>query len=112
MKEIGDRIKRLREENGYSQTQVADYLGIDQSNLSKIERGERKFKLGLLKKLCLLYNCSQDYILCRSNEYNKNDISFRCDGKVDLEVVAKVNETVNYLKLLRKIEKRNNDNLK
>ena len=112
MIEIGERIKRLREENGYSQTQVADYLGIDQSNLSKIERGERKFKLGLLKKLCLLYNCSQDYILCRSDEYDKNSISFRSDGKVDLEVVAKLNETVNYLKLLRKIEKRNKDNLR
>lgn len=111
MDKIGERIKNLREENGYSQTQVAEYLGIDQSNLSKIERGERKFKLGLLKKLCLLYNCSQDYILCRSDEYDKNTISFRSDGKADLKVIAKVNETVNYLKLLRKIEKRNNDNL-
>ena len=107
MKEIGERIKNLREENGYSQTQVANYLGIDQSNLSKIERGERKFKLDLLKKLCSLYDCSQDYILCRSDEYYKNSISFRSDGKVDLKVIAKVNETVNYLKLLREIEKKN-----
>ena len=110
MEDIGKRIKELREENHYSQAQVAEYLGIDQSNLSKIERGESKFKLGLLNKLCLLYNCTPEYILCRSDEYNRNDIAFRSDGKVDLKLVAKVNETMNYLKLLRKVEKRNKEN--
>ena len=107
MKEVGQRLKQLREEHSYSQTQVAEYLGIDQSNLSKIERGERNFKLSSLIKLCSLYNCSQDYILCRSDEYDKSNISFRTDGKVDLNVIAKANETMNYLKLLRKIEKKN-----
>ena len=107
MKEVGQRLKQLREEHSYSQTQVAEYLGIDQSNLSKIERGERNFKLSSLIKLCSLYNCSQDYILCRSDEYDKSNIAFRTDGKVDLNVIAKANETMNYLKLLRKIEKKN-----
>ena len=107
MKEVGQRLKQLREEHSYSQTQVAEYLGIDQSNLSKIERGERNFKLSSLIKLCSLYNCSQEYILCRSDEYDKSNISFRTDGKVDLNVIAKANETMNYLKLLRKIEKKN-----
>lgn len=107
MKEVGQRLKQLREEHSYSQTQVAEYLGIDQSNLSKIERGERNFKLSSLIKLCSLYNCSQDYILCRSDEYDKSNIAFRTDGKVDLKVIAKANETMNYLKLLRKIEKMN-----
>ena len=107
MKEVGQRLKQLREEHNYSQTQVAEYLGIDQSNLSKIERGERNFKLSSLIKLCSLYNCSQDYILCRSDEYDKSNIAFRTDGKVDLKVIAKANETMNYLKLSRKIEKMN-----
>ena len=107
MKEVGQRLKQLREEHSYSQTQVAEYLGIDQSNLSKIERGERNFKLSSLIKLCSLYNCSQDYILCRSDEYDKSDIAFRTDGKVDLNVIAIANETMNDLKMLRKIKKMN-----
>ena len=98
MKEVGQRLKQLREEHSYSQTQVAEYLGIDQSNLSKIERGERNFKLSSLIKLCSLYNCSQDYILCRSDEYDKSNIAFRTDGKVDLNVIAIANETMNDLK--------------
>lgn len=107
MKEVGQRLKQLREEHSYSQTQVAEYLGIDQSNLSKIERGERNFKLSSLIKLCSLYNCSQEYILCRSDEYDKSDIAFRADGKVDLNVIAIANETMNDLKMLRKIKKMN-----
>ena len=107
MKEVGQRLKQLREEHSYSQTQVAEYLGIDQSNLSKIERGERNFKLSSLNKLCALYNCSQDYILCRSDEYDKSNIAFRTDGKVDLNVIAIANETMNDLKMLRKIKKMN-----
>ena len=109
MKEIGKRIKELREENHYSQTQVADYLGIDQSNLSKIEKGEKKFKFSLLKKLCLLYDCSPEYILCRSDEYERTNMDFRTDGEVDLNLVAKVNETMGHLKLLREVERRNNE---
>ena len=105
MKEIGQRLKELREQHNFSQTQVAEYLGIDQSNLSKMERGERKFKLSSLNKLCLLYNCSEDYILCRSDDYDKGNIAFRADGKVDLDVIAKANEIMNYIKELRKMEK-------
>lgn len=104
MKEIGQRLKSLREEHNYSQTQVANYLGIDQSNLSKMERGERKFQLSSLNKLCLLYDCSEDYILCKSDEYDKSKIAFRSDGKVDLNVVAKANEIMDILKTLREIE--------
>ena len=70
-----------------------------------MERGERKFKLSSLNKLCLLYNCSEDYILCRSDDYDKGNIAFRADGKVDLDVIAKANEIMNYIKELRKMEK-------
>ena len=105
MKEIAERVKSLREEHNFSQSQVAKYLGVDQSNLSKMERGERKFKLSSLKKLCLLYNCSEDYILCRTDDYDKSKIAFRADGKVDLDAIAKANEIMDIIKSLRKIEK-------
>ena len=34
---IGNRIKQLRKENGVSQQELADYLGIERTSLSKIE---------------------------------------------------------------------------
>ncbi len=56
-------IKTLRIQNNYSQQYVADYLKIDRSNYSKYELGKLEMNLTMLKKLCLLYNVSADYIL-------------------------------------------------
>lgn len=101
---VGKNLKKLREENKYTQEQVSDYLGITQSNLSKIENGERNFNMTLLDKLCLLYNCSPEYLLGETYFHEKSHIAFRSDEKVDLNVVAKMNEITGFLKLLRKLD--------
>ena len=99
------RLKKLREENGYSQKQIADYLEIDQSYISKIEKGTRNLNEVSFNKLCLLYNCSQDYLLGKSDEYEHPKISFRSDETVDLFAISKMNQVVGYLNLLRKMER-------
>ena len=101
---VGKNLYTLRRENGYTQEQVSKYLGITQSNLSKIENGERNFNMTLLDKLCLLYNCSPEYLLGETDSHEKSSIAFRSDEKVDLNVVAKMNEITGYLKLLRKLD--------
>ncbi len=101
---IGKNLKELRRENGYTQEQVSKYLEITQSNLSKIENGDRNFNMTLLEKLCLLYNCSPEYLLGQTDFHEKTSIAFRSDEKVDLNVVAKMNEITGFLKLLRKLE--------
>ena len=99
------RLKKLREENGYSQKQIADYLEIDQSYISKIEKGKRNLNEISFNKLCLLYNCSPDYLLGKSDEYEHPKISFRSDETVDLFAISKMNQVVGYLNLLRKMER-------
>ena len=49
---IGERLKKLRQINGYTQKQVGDYLKIDQSNLSKIENGQRTISVSLADEIC------------------------------------------------------------
>lgn len=63
MKPIYEKLKLLREENGYTQKYVADYLKIDRSNYSKYELGKLEISISMLIQLCLLYNVSADYIL-------------------------------------------------
>jgi len=77
MKEIGNRLKKLREDSNYSLEQLANYLGINQELLSKIENGNRNLNLNLLDKICSLYNCSHEYVLEESDEYSTLKISFR-----------------------------------
>ncbi|WP_299524503.1 helix-turn-helix domain-containing protein [uncultured Methanobrevibacter sp.] len=101
---VGKNLKKLRRENGYAPEQVSDYLGISQNNLSKIENGEINFNMTLLDKLCLLCNCSPEYLLGKTDFYEKSNVTFYSDEKMDLNVVAKMNEITGFLKLLRNLE--------
>jgi len=103
---IHERLKQLREENDYSQEQVANYLEMDQSYISKIEKGKRNLNEICFNKLCLLYNCSPDYLLGKSDDYESPKLAFRSDESVDLFAIAKMNQVIGYLKFLRKVERK------
>ena len=51
MSVVGDRLKILRKDYGYTQKQIAEYLDIDQAYISRIEKGERTLNLSLLDKI-------------------------------------------------------------
>lgn len=54
-KAMGDRLREAREYLGFSQEEVATYLGVSRSALSLIETGQRKVDALELKKLASLY---------------------------------------------------------
>lgn len=54
-KAMGDRLREAREYLGFSQEEVATYLGVSRSALSLIETGQRKVDALELKKLAKLY---------------------------------------------------------
>lgn len=101
---VSERLSELRKENNLSQKKISEYLNLDETKYSKIENGKRKLNVSALDKLCLLYNCSPQYLLGESDEYDSSKIVFNINkNDVDLNVIAKVNETMNYLKILREI---------
>jgi transcriptional regulator with XRE-family HTH domain len=54
-KTLGERLREAREYVGFSQEDVAEFLGISRSALSLIESGQRKVDALELKKLAGLY---------------------------------------------------------
>lgn len=60
---INDKIRALREDADLKQITIAMLIGLSQSYYSKQERGEKPFKFGELKKICLYFGISADYIL-------------------------------------------------
>jgi transcriptional regulator with XRE-family HTH domain len=52
---MGERLRQAREYLGFSQEEVAKYLGTSRSALSNIETGQRKVDALELKKLASLY---------------------------------------------------------
>lgn len=100
---VGERLQDVRVMNKYTQQQIGEYLGVDQSLISKIEKDQRKINMTQLDKLCTLYDVTPEYFLGESNEYTP--VHYRSDEKVDLNAIAKMNQVKNYLRLLRKINK-------
>lgn len=57
------KLKELREENCYTQSQVAKYLNIKQNTYSQYENEKRQLPIDVLIKLAKFYKVTTDYIL-------------------------------------------------
>jgi len=57
------RIRDLREDADFNQTQIAQYLGMSQTGYSKYETGENDIPTEVLIKLASFYQTSVDYLL-------------------------------------------------
>ena len=57
------KLKELREENGVTQTQIANYLNIKQNTYSQYENEKRQLPIDVLIKLAKYYKVTTDYIL-------------------------------------------------
>ncbi|HEY1375804.1 MAG TPA: helix-turn-helix transcriptional regulator [Gemmataceae bacterium] len=60
-KAMGDRLREAREYLGFSQEEVARYLGVSRSALSLVETGQRKVDALEMKKLASLYKRPATY---------------------------------------------------
>src|SRR5882724_11094278 len=67
-KAMGDRLREAREYLGFSQEEVATYLGVPRSALSLIEAGTRKVDALELKKLATLYKRPVAYFTGESGD--------------------------------------------
>ena len=76
-KEIGLRIKRIREDIGISQERLAKLMNIRRVSVSKIENGQRKITAQELAKLTKIFNTDSDMLL---------------DLKKDVKIVMKKNK--------------------
>lgn len=66
--EFKNRLSDLREDEDKTQKEVANYLNIHQTTLSKYEKGTTDIPTAILCKLADYYRTSTDYILMRTNE--------------------------------------------
>ena len=62
-REIASRLKRAREDAGLSQNEVAVLLDIPRPSVTNIENGKRKCSALELRRLCVIYRVSADWIL-------------------------------------------------
>lgn len=66
-----ERIRALREDNDFNQTQIAEILNVGQKTYSDYELGKTRIPIDSIIKLAKHYNVSLDYICGVSNVKNE-----------------------------------------
>jgi len=74
-KSDGNIFKELRRSINLSQIEVAQFIGVEQTTVSKWERGLTIPDQSVLPKIAKLYNTSVDYLLTGTSNQNNNIIS-------------------------------------
>jgi len=102
---IGERVRQLRKESGLNQSQLAEYLGVDQSMIAKIESDDRKLNTEQIDKLCILFGCDFEYLVGENDESTPLVFSYRAkNADVDtLKAVAMVSKIAVNLRMLNRM---------
>ncbi|MGI6517264.1 MAG: helix-turn-helix domain-containing protein [Bacillota bacterium] len=110
---IGQRLQRARERAGFTQPQVAGYLGVKREQISQLENGHRKVDVITLTKLADLYGYSVAHFVDQVvPEESDTSIAFRAQniGDEDLESLRWINRFArNLSELTSLIERRSTD---
>lgn len=65
---LGDNIRRLRRDKGWTQPDLAERTGLRVAHISEMEKGKGDPKLSTLYKLMRAFGCSPDSLLMDTNE--------------------------------------------
>lgn len=87
MMSLPTRLIALRKDNGLTQQQMADAIGIHVNSVKKYEAGQAQPSLDALKKIALALHVSTDFLLFEAHERGPDD-----DLSLHFEAVARMPE--------------------
>ncbi|OSA92541.1 UNVERIFIED_ORG: transcriptional regulator [Clostridium botulinum] len=95
---LGKKIKFLRNEQGITQDQLADYINVSRQSVWGYENNSVEPSLNVLVKIADVFNVSLDYLLCRTSEkYNLN-----LENQTNKELLLKIYDILNSYKIEKK----------
>lgn len=62
-----NRIRQLRQQIGWTQEDLAKRLNVSYQAIGHYETGARSIDANLICTLCEIFECTADYLLCRSS---------------------------------------------
>lgn len=97
---ISEKIKELRKNFGLNQEELARYLEVDQTLISRIESDERNATLGMLRRLSELFACPLESLLDENMMPEVIKVPFRSKDATpnDLCTLSKANKIILNLK--------------
>lgn len=101
---VGQRMQRLRKENGYTQEQIADALNVTVAFISNIENNRAKMNLRVITYYAKLLNVSIDYLLQPENDEENSQDTILNQEILRLLQNYSVEEKEKLIKVLRLIK--------
>ncbi len=107
--EIGAKIKALREKSGFTQKNIAEFLEIDQSLVSKFESGERAISVDMLEKLASLFGCNLSFFMEKADFPQPMTFAFRASeiSVKDMKTISMINRIALNSDFMAKLLERN-----
>ena len=104
---IGRKFHDLRAQSSLSQGQIAEYLKVDQSYISKFEKNERQFSIDILEKAADLFGCPINYLTDENSTFSPLPFALRANSVTtdDLETIAVINKLALNLKFMEQLLK-------
>jgi transcriptional regulator with XRE-family HTH domain len=107
---IRENFKKLRKKINITQDQMAEYLSLEQSSISKFESGERTISVSNLEKACSLFGIhineiykESDNLRALSPSFSKTNLSME-----SLEDISNINRiAMNIMEMDAILEKHN-----
>ena len=94
MTAISKTLKALREKSGLRQGQIAEFLGVTQTYISKVENGERNLTADQLEDLANLYGYSLAAFQSNPDNLHPIRFAFRAQDMFseDLKMIAEISK--------------------
>ena len=91
---IGENIRALRDNSGYTQSNLAQFMGVDQSLIAKIEKGDRSISVDMLEKIATLFGVTVDQIENQPLVTSKLSYAFRGSelSVSEMEAISSINK--------------------
>jgi transcriptional regulator with XRE-family HTH domain len=97
------RIRKAREEQGYTRERFAEKLDVSVSYLAELERGRTGISVKMLIKVCNLLGLSADYVLF-GTERKEDELRLDAIHRINSKYLPLLDKTIGELLILSKEE--------
>lgn len=95
------RIRKAREDQGYTREKFAEKLDVSVSYLAELERGRTGISVKMLIKVCNLLGLSADYVLF-GNERSQDSLRLDAIHRIDDKYLPLLDKMITELLVLSK----------
>ena len=90
------RIRKAREDMGYTREKFAEKLDVSVSYLAELERGRTGLSVKMLIKVCNVLGLSSDYVLF-GNERTEDELRFDAIRRIDEKYLPLLDKVIEEL---------------